>query len=320
MPSSQSSALSSGKLLAGCAAAASLGVAAWAALSARNAEQAHPPIGQFIEVDGVRLHYIEEGEGPTVVLLHGNLVTLQDYVACGLFARLAKRNRVIAFDRPGFGFSERPRDRMWTPQAQAALFQRALRRMGQTQAVIVGQSLGCQVALAMALDPGIDIRGLTLISGYFYPSARYDVLLTAPVAIPVIGDVMRYTVSPIGGRLIFKQNVRAMFAPCPVPEAFERLVPREMVLRPSQIRAISEDAAFMVPAANQLSERYREIGIPVSIFAGEDDVIVDTQSHSVRLSRDIAQSVLSVLPDRGHMVHYEDEGRIGDAIEAMSIA
>ncbi len=313
-----SSSLSSGKLLAGSVAAASLGVAAWAALRARRAERDHPAVGRFIDVDGVRLHYIDEGEGPVIVLLHGNLVMLQDYVASGLFDRLAQRHRVIAFDRPGFGFSERPRDRAWTPQAQAALFQQALKRMGLTRAVVVGQSLGCLAALSMALDPSIDIRGLALISGYFYPSARFDVLLTAPAAIPVIGDVMRYTVSPIAARLMMDPNLRLMFAPQPVPDVFREMQPRELLLRPSQMRAIGEDAGHMVPAAHDLSRRYGEIKVPVRIFAGADDTIVDADSQSGRLHQDIAQSTIAVVPDRGHMLHYDEAGRIADAIEAMA--
>jgi pimeloyl-ACP methyl ester carboxylesterase len=318
MRPSRSSASSSPSLLAGIA-AASVGIAAWAAWRGRRAEREHPPIGQFIDVDGVRLHYIDEGEGPTVLLVHGNLVTLQDFIASGLVARLSKRHRVIAFDRPGFGFSTRPRDRVSTPQEQAALFQHALRRMGLTSAVVVGQSLGCLIALAMAIEPRIDIRGLTLISGYYYPTARYDVLLTAPAAIPVVGDVIRYTVSPVMGRLLLDQNVRAMFAPSDVPPEFGRYVQRQIVLRPSQMRAIGEDAACMVPAASELSKHYREVNIPVRIFAGEDDVVVDPQAHSSRLARDIPQSVLSVIRHGGHMVHYDDAGRIGDAVEAMAI-
>jgi pimeloyl-ACP methyl ester carboxylesterase len=305
--------------LIGGAAIASLGTAAWTAVRAQRAERDNPPLGQFIEVDGVRLHYFDEGEGPVVVLLHGNLVTAQDFLASGLLDRLSQRHRVIAFDRPGFGYSKRPRDRVWTPQAQADLLQLALKKMGIAQAVLVGQSLGCLVALGMAFDPRIDIRGLTLISGYFYPSARADVALTAPAALPVIGDVLRYTISPIVARAMYKGTITAMFAPQDAPEAFHTYMPREMLLRPSQMRATAQDAASMIPAAAAMSGRYAEIDVPVRIFAGSDDAIVDPESQSGRLFKDIGQSVLTVVPKGGHMVHYDDAGRIGDAIEAMAL-
>ncbi|WP_250530445.1 alpha/beta hydrolase [Caballeronia sp. ATUFL_F1_KS4A] len=305
--------------IAGGAAVASIGLAAWTAMRARRAERDFPPTGQFIDVDGVRLHYLDEGEGPVVVLLHGNLVASQDFVASGLFERLARRHRVIAFDRPGFGHSERPRERIWTPQAQATSIQLALKRLGLTQAVVVGHSLGSLVAAAMALEPRLDIRGLTLISGYYYPTARADVAISAPAAMPIVGDVLRYTVSPIVARMMYGRTVQAMFAPRAVPDAFHGHVPRELVLRPSQMRATAEDAACMIPAAASMSGRYGEIDVPVRIFAGSDDAIVDTDSQSGRLYKDIAQSALSIMPGLGHMVHYDDAGRIGDAIETMAL-
>jgi pimeloyl-ACP methyl ester carboxylesterase len=157
-----------------------------------------------------------------------------------------------------------------------------------------------------------------LVSGYYYPTARADVALAAPAALPILGDVLRYTVSPLSGRLLFKRTVQAMFAPTPIPDDFFESVAREMVLRPVQIRAEAEDAAFMIPAAAQLSARYSGLEIPVGIFAGADDKVIDPEPNSVRLHRAIPQSTLLVAPGAGHMVHYAIPAEIADAIERMS--
>ena len=118
--------------------------------AARRAELRHPATGRFVDVDGVRLHYIERGEGEPVVLLHGNGTYARDFIGCGLMDQLAQRYRVIAFDRPGFGYSQRPRLKIWTPQAQARLLQNAFARLGIDRPVLVGHSWATQVALAMA--------------------------------------------------------------------------------------------------------------------------------------------------------------------------
>src|SRR5215212_1283605 len=118
---------------------------------ARQAERRNPPEGKFVTIDGVRLHYIERGTGSTIVLLHGNGTMARDFVLSGVFDLLCKDYRVIAFDRPGFGFSNRPRGRVWTPNAQAALLQKALRRLDVERAVVVGHSWGTLVAVALAL-------------------------------------------------------------------------------------------------------------------------------------------------------------------------
>jgi len=302
---------------AAAATAAAVGVL-WVRHRARKAERDNPPAGRFVKVGAVPLHYIEKGEGPVVVLLHGNAVMLQDFSASGLVDRLAERHRVIAFDRPGFGFSGRPRDRLWTAQAQAAVIQQALRQMGIKQPVVLGHSWGTLVALNLAVASAADLRGLVLVSGYYYPTARADVALAAPAALPILGDVLRYTVSPLSGRLLFKRTVQAMFAPAPIPDGFSESVARDMVLRPVQIRAEAEDAAFMIPAAAQLSAHYSDLKMPVSIFAGADDKVIDPEANSVRLHRAIPGSTLLIAPGAGHMVHYAIPAGIADATERMS--
>jgi hypothetical protein len=68
-----------------------------------------------IEVDGVRLHYSDRGAGQPVVLVHGNAVAGDDWNTSGVADLLLRDgHRVIAFDRPGFGHSGRPRGRAWT--------------------------------------------------------------------------------------------------------------------------------------------------------------------------------------------------------------
>lgn len=289
--------------------------AAWVQARARRAERDHPPTGQFIDIDGGHLHYVASGEGPPVVLLHGNNAMLTDFSGCALLARLAKNHRVIAFDRPGFGHSTRPRDRLWTPQAQAALLHAALQRLGVQQPVLVGHSMGTLVALAMALDHPADVRSLVLIGGYYYPTARIDALLTAPVALPVIGDVTRYTVTALAARAMLKAMVKAMFAPDEVAPGFVAALPREMLLRPSQLRADAEDAAFMVPAARKLSQRYGELKLPLTLIAGTEDQVVDEQAHSTRLHSALPQSELLIVPEAGHMTHYVAQDTIVKAID-----
>src|SRR6476646_1923126 len=110
-----------GLVVAGATLTALASTAAWVAQRAQNAESRNPPAGSFINVDDAQVHYLERGRGAPLVLLHGNTLRLEDFVASGLIERLARNYRVLAFDRPGFGYSERPRNRLWTAEAQAAL-------------------------------------------------------------------------------------------------------------------------------------------------------------------------------------------------------
>lgn len=300
-------------LWAGTALAAAYAVAQ---VNTAQAERQLPPSGQFIDVDGVCLHYIERGSGPVVVLLHGNSGMAQDFEAAGLVDRLAAGHRVIAFDRPGFGYSKRPRGRFWTVDHQAQLLLRALRQLDVAEALVFAHSWGTLVAMAMAaLEPGI-IRGLVLASGYYYPTFRVDAALQAGPAIPLLGDLLRFTVSPWLSWLAWPLQVRRIFSPMPVPDAFRRL-PKWLSLRPLQLRAAAAESAMMVPAVALMKSGYAGLVMPVTIMAGRGDKMADPDYHSVRLHRELLQSELRLV-EGGHMLHHFAQDEIVEAVHRMA--
>ena len=98
---------------------------------------------------------------------------------------------MIVFDRPGFGHSDRPRNVVWTPAAQAELISSALDRLGVPHAIVLGHSWGASVAVALALKYPRLVQGLVLASGYYYPTLRPDVVAVSAPAVPLMGDVLR---------------------------------------------------------------------------------------------------------------------------------
>lgn len=286
-----------------------------------QAERENPPRGKFVEADGVRLHYLERGEGPTLVLLHGNGTFANDFEYSGLVEELSERYRVIVFDRPGYGYSARPRTTVWTPDAQARLLHRALQEIGVDSCIVMGHSWGTMVALAMGLQVPDFVRGLVLLSGYYYPTPRLDVAVVAQPAIPVIGDIMRYTVSPMVSRLLWPLLAKRVFAPLNVAERFRQLSPW-MALRPGQLRASGAEAALMIPAAMSLSKRLDTLRVPVQIITGTQDRIVKPAPNSERLHEELQSaghsSELHLQPGVGHMVHYAHPHQIVRAIDAIA--
>src|SRR6478752_7518628 len=185
---------------------------------ASRAEKAYPPKGSFVSAGGVRLHYVERGQGRPVVFLHGNGMMVEDMLISGVLAETVERSfRAIAIDRPGFGHSERPRGKAWTAEAQAALLPRVFALLGIARPIVVGHSLGTMVALALALNHPDQVGGLVLASGYYYPTARADVLLVSPSAAPILGDLLCYTLAPLTGEAMAPRMIRKMVSPQPVP-------------------------------------------------------------------------------------------------------
>jgi pimeloyl-ACP methyl ester carboxylesterase len=268
---------------------------------AKKAERANPPAGRFVEANGVRLHYVERGEGDTVVLLHGNGSMIQDFESSGLIDLVAKNHRVIVFDRPGFGHSDRPRHVVWTPDAQADVIADALAQLGVSQAVVLGHSWGASVAVAMALKNPELVRGLVLASGYYYPTFKPEVAALAVPSLPLIGDILSFTLSPLMSRAIWPVMLSKIFGPRPVPEKFQGF-PKEMALRPSQIRASAAETGLMIPDAFAQRGQYADLKMPVVIIAGNEDKLVDVDTQSARLHGEIAHSTFHRIAGNGHMI------------------
>lgn len=296
-----------------------LASALWIEHASRQAERRHHAPHHLMYLGGTRLHYQLTGpeDAPPVLLVHGNTVDSADFTASGLLQRLARDHRVLVIDRPGFGHSDRPRGNDWTPAQQGRLLLRVAEALGLHRPVVVGHSLGAQVALTMALAHPQDVAGLVLVSGYYFPSLRPDRWMAMPAALPLIGDVLRYTTAAWTARATLGGMVRAMFGPQPVPDRFWELMPREMLLRPLQQRAMAEDGWNMVPQARALARRYDQLRLPVTLVAGTADKVVSPE-QAQRLHALLPQARLHLVEGVGHMAHYVAQGQIVAGVEAAA--
>ena len=159
------------------------------------------------------------------------------------------------------------------------------------------------------------VKALVLASGYYYPTARADVVILSPPAIPVLGDLLGHTISPLLSRVMWPLLLRKIFGPAPVPKKFEGF-PEEMAVRPSQIRASAAESALMIPAASRLHNEYSQLQMPVAIVAGAQDRLIE--SEQARLNDDIRQSSLRRVPGSGHMVHQTATAELMSVIEMVS--
>jgi len=306
------------KTLLGVATGAALGgTAVWVRRKVKAVERANSPAGRFVTVDGVRLHYIDVGQGPTLVLLHGLGSMVEDFMLSGLVREASEHYRVIAFDRPGYGHSERPRRWRYGAFAQADLISKALRTLDVHRPIVLGHSWGTLVAAALALEHPGTVRGLVLVSGLYFPSLRLDTPLLIPPAIPLVGDVLRHTLSPLAGRALWPAWLKMIFAPAPVPASFEPF-PEWMALRPSQLYAVAEDAWLTAPATFRLSRRYRDLKLPVVLVGGERDRYVNPRAHTRRLGKMLPARRVMMSPGSGHMVHHSDLPLVLDAIDTAA--
>ncbi len=285
----------------------------------RRAEAATPPIGEFVEVDGVRLHYLVRGpaDAPPLVLVHGVGGLIQEQIISGMVDRFARKHRVYVFDRPGYGYSTRPRLRVWSPEAQGALLLQALAKIGVARPLVVGHSWGTLVSVAMALEAPARVRGLVLVAGYYFRTRRIDAWLAFAGATPIIADVFRLTLWPIFARAVAMYFVPNIFAPQPVPDVFKEQFPMGLATRPLSLRAICEEAGLMLFAASRLAPRYPALACPVAIVVGDGDRLIEAE-QSRRFKAVLPRAVLRDVANQGHMITHTATDEVINAAELIA--
>lgn len=122
---------------------------------------------RFVEIDGARLHYVDEGDGPVLLLLHGN--PTWSFVYRDIIARLRGSFRCVAMDYPGFGLSTVPTGFSFAPAAQAALVEAFVDRLGLQQITPVMQDWGGPIGLWLAGRRPQNIARLVIGNTWAWP-------------------------------------------------------------------------------------------------------------------------------------------------------
>jgi len=254
----------------------------------------------YLEIEKIRVRYVEAGTGPAVVLIHGNAGSVDDYDFKSL-GLLCRDHRVIAIDRPGHGKSDRPNGTAATLKYQTQLLNEALVRLGVTRPVLVGHSWGGALALSYAVEYPQELSAIVLLAPAAYADEGEDQLLRAVLDMPVIGDVSLTLGRLLLGKSILKKELKRAFYPDTVPNEYLRHA-SSLWLHHKQLRAYFDDEFSLNKDLERISKDYPDIRMPVVIVTGDHDKVVSAKDNAYRLKDSIAQSQLIELKNTGHQV------------------
>ena len=277
------------------------GLVLFTAITARRVEQALPPRGQFIEVSGARIHYLDKGSGPPIVILHGLGGQMGNFTYA-LLERLTDEFRVILVDRPGSGYSRRAPGATGRLTEQATIVSEFIRKLGLKRPLLVGHSLGGAIALGVALDHPEAVKALALVA----PLTHVPKQVPAPFrALDINSNFLRWLVAwtvatPIGIRR-GKAILDAIFSPDPAPADFPirgggilGLRPRSFYNTSSDMRAVNFDLGRMIA-------RYSSLQVPVHILYGTTDEVLDHHVHGEGMKAKSSLISVELIPG-GHML------------------
>jgi len=272
-----------------------------------------PPL-KTVEVDGLTVAYREAGSGPAVVLLHG--WPTSSLLWRNVMPAVARGNRVIAPDLPGFGASDKP------PGVRYGFdfFERAidglLERLGVDRVGLAVHDLGGPIGLHWALRNRDRVGALALLNTLVYPDFHPSVFeFIENCANPEKRDGFTSAESLTG---LLRAGVGD---PDRItPELAAAMV--EPYATPGARRALADAGIGLeLPGWHEIEQGLPGLEVPVRIVYGERDAFLpDVAETMARVARDLPQAQVTTLPDAGHFLQEDAPEEVGELLAAFFAA
>ncbi|HEU0025102.1 MAG TPA: alpha/beta fold hydrolase [Thermoleophilaceae bacterium] len=257
-----------------------------------------------LQVDDLQLAYREAGSGPPVLLLHG--WPTSSFLWRNVMRAIARENRVLALDLPGFGASDKPLGLRYSFEFFARAIDGFLAALDVDEVGLAVHDLGGPVGLHWALDRPERVTKLALLNTLVYPEFSPEVIEFV-TALSTPEDRDRIT-SPEGLAELFRQAGDGLTDEvlAGVLEPFDSDESRWALAD----AGIGLDPQGFVDIAARLST----LRMPVRIVYGErDGVLPDVAQTMERVRRDLPQAEVTALP-HGHFLQEEAPEEVGELL------
>ena len=294
----------------------SVGIYAVAKVREARIEARYPPLGQMVEVNGKRVQAYVTGSGPDLVMIHGSSGNMRDLILA-LEDTLAPHFRVIIFDRPGLGYSDRLSAKGDTFIDQAMILRDAAKKLGADKPIVLGHSLGGIVSMAWATHAPDDLSALALISPVVMP---FDTPTSTYYKInkhPIIGPFVNHFIGAFHYEGAIQNGLDEVFAPDPPPAGYREEMGVELVLRPKTIQSNARQRNQIHAQIRALEAEYDNVRVPIEILHGDLDTTVSLKIHAEGLKNRIDDVNVTIWQDQGHMPHHFKQADILDAVQRL---
>lgn len=253
---------------------------------------------QYILIDGMRVHFKREGQGPVIVMLHGSGSSLHCFDE--VVSRLIDEYEVIRLDLPGFGFTGPHPRQDYSVESYVSFLQSFLSALSVEKLSVCGNSFGGNIAWNFALDYPQKLDALVLMNATGYPGKSVPAIMQLARI-----RVGRALIESSFTRSAVKENLRKSIG-SRMPMVKDSLVDRVFTLSnlPGNIQAFIEFSATEQP---DRSSDIPMIEAPTLVLRGDT---IDGQ-HFVE---DIRNSREVIYPGVGHLLPDEAAADVAFAI------
>jgi haloalkane dehalogenase len=274
-------------------------------------ESRFPCPSRMVEVDGHLVHYVDEGDGPPLLLLHGN--PTWSFLYREVIGRLSRRFRCVALDYPGFGLSHAREGYDFRPASHAAVVEGFVRALDLGDLTVMGQDWGGPIGLAVAgRDPG-RIRGLVLGNTFAWPLTgaphfeRFAWLMGGPIGRVAIRRLNAFV------NLMLPAGVKRTRLPADVMAAYRApmRLPRRRMATAVFPRELTRSAAWLAEVETGLAHLAH---LPTLLLWGDRDRAFRTVELE-RFEGTLPRHRTVILAGAGHFIQEDAPQEIAHAIE-----
>jgi 2-hydroxymuconate-semialdehyde hydrolase len=265
-------------------------------------------IGHYTFIDGIRIHYLEKGQGLPILLVHG--LGAYSYTWRYNIDELAKFFKVYALDLKGFGLSEKPRGTGYSVDDHASLVRKFIQKLDLEPVYYVGSSMGGEIGMRICLDYPHLVDKLVLIGSSGYRD-RIPWYLRMLGYLPYNMLLKSYIRKKYLNEELLGQIVKdAFYDP-------KKLNPQEIknYLYPVFLNGFEEAYLNLLRKfdfGKRMSD-YHLIRHPSLILAGDYDRVIPLE-HLKRLHQELTSSKLIILEKAGHFLHEERPDEVNQLI------
>ncbi|MBW8048849.1 MAG: alpha/beta hydrolase [Cytophagales bacterium] len=262
---------------------------------------------RFMDIDGIQVHYRDEGEGFPLLLLHGafsSLHTFDDWAHA-----LAKDYRIIRLDLPGFGLTGSTAATDYTRDTYMSCLHTFLQNLGIEQCDIAGSSLGGWIAWEFVLEYPASIRKMILIGSAGYIERKDFPLPFKMAQTPFLNKLIKY----ITPRNMVERFLKEVY--CDQTKITDQIIDRYQ-----DLFLMDGNRDAFISIANTKFERNEEdiknIKSPALILWGAEDKWIPLE-HAHRFKNELPNAELIVYEEVGHIPMEEIPGQSARDVKAF---